>query len=138
MKGKLIQNGIWWVRVREEDRRTQTLGEYLAGLFTVAVVIGSAVLLLMALSQILKGEEFEAYQSTSPDMGVAVAYEIKISEYKPPTSLIFHGTKNTQIGMLKWESEGVFTFEGEAEESAQVFFDHFRRMGLEYCKEERE
>lgn len=45
-----------------------------------------------------------------------------ISQTKASKTIAFHNDNSEQIGCLSWE-DGVFKFEGKAEESAKVFFD---------------
>jgi hypothetical protein len=52
--------------------------------------------------------------------------------YTSTNTFIFHGKDNKEIGKLHYE-KGVFEFEGDAEESAKVFFDYLRRMRCCEC-----
>lgn len=47
---------------------------------------------------------------------------------KPPTCLIFTD-ESKEIGKLSWE-DGTFRFTGNADESAKVFFEALRQMGV--------
>lgn len=47
---------------------------------------------------------------------------------KPASCLVFQSEQG-EIGRLSWE-DGIFRFTGNADESAKVFFDALRQMGV--------
>lgn len=53
-----------------------------------------------------------------------------VFQVAPSNNITFHGTfdgKERKVGELNWD-DGPMTFIGDAEESAQIFFDHVIRM----------
>lgn len=56
------------------------------------------------------------------------AEEVKMVEFTAPSrNITFHDDKRGQIGELNWD-DGVMKFIGDAEESAQIFFNHIIKL----------
>lgn len=48
----------------------------------------------------------------------------KVPTIEATTKVLFEGTDNKAVGTLSFD-DGVLKFEGNADESARIFFDHF-------------
>lgn len=62
----------------------------------------------------------------------------------PSNNITFHGTvggEETKVGELNWD-DGTMKFIGDAEESAQIFFDHVIRLtctcDCQQCEDEND
>ena len=51
------------------------------------------------------------------------------------SNISFHGDENDMVGKLTWEG-GVFHFEGDADASAQIFFDSVVSLTVEAMKKD--
>jgi len=52
---------------------------------------------------------------------------VKFTESISPRNVTFMGENNEVVGKLTWD-DGIFKFEGEAEESARIFFDSLKLL----------
>jgi len=52
--------------------------------------------------------------------------ELKFSNWKPAHTVVFHNRDGETVGTLWFD--GPMRFEGDAEESARVFFEHFLKQ----------
>jgi hypothetical protein len=68
--------------------------------------------------------------SATPDgLLVSVGEGAYIRSFHPQCNLVFAGPFGEEVGRLTWEG-GTFRFAGNVDESAKVFFDALKRMGI--------
>ena len=73
-----------------------------------------------------KDNEFTVGEA--PDKILTIKNNPDIGYTVPPTrNITFHDDEKGQVGELNWD-DGVMKFIGDAQESAQIFFDHIIRL----------
>jgi hypothetical protein len=77
--------------------------------------------------------EFDFMKPEQLDLNLSNIYTVKSTNHyfwKPACNVTFHGKNQQAVGSLDW-SDGTMKFTGDADESAQLFFDNIIKQYIQ-------